>query len=499
VRIPFFPLRVFISYAGEQYAEAEELAHRLRAAGYRAFLDRHDLEEGRAFDERIRERIGRSDLFIFLVSPQSVQDGSYARSELKFAAERWPAPGGRVLGVEVAPTDFSRLPRYLGTVTVLRPEGNAVAETLAHVADHRRKLRRRDWVAAAAAVALLAAAAVFLPRVLAPPADDARAAVLSPADALVEEAGLYLAAPERMRRLEAGPRLSVDEITGRLAGRGVSQAGTPNRGQDIRPQMIVFHGTVNTAYGPETTAVFGDPQRNASVHVIVARDGGITQLVSFDSAAFHARGFNDRSVGVELVNYGPLKREGDAFRARWDTSAVIDPGQVVTVFADGGGEPAYFHRFSDEQVDRVVHIVRALRARYGSLTLAGHDRLDSRRQEPGPAFPLGLVEALAERQDPYQAALPLLQQARALDPGHRRARAMRETILAWYLEAGGGALERGDGARARECVRMAGLVAPDDRRVAGLRRRLPPAAGAPRAREAPGCSPLDPAPAGDGA
>ncbi|MGZ8982091.1 MAG: hypothetical protein ACXW2D_15205, partial [Burkholderiaceae bacterium] len=85
------------------------------------------------FDAELREAIADCDVFIFLVSPESVAPGSYALAELNLAQQRWRHPRGRVLPVVVAPTPMASIPPYLKAVTLLQPRGEVVAETLAAV------------------------------------------------------------------------------------------------------------------------------------------------------------------------------------------------------------------------------------------------------------------------------------------------------------------------------------------------------------------------------
>lgn len=67
------------------------------------------------------------------MSPDSVQSGGYALSELKFARERWPNPSGAVLPVIVQKTDHNLIDEYLNAVTSLELEGNPGAEVAAAV------------------------------------------------------------------------------------------------------------------------------------------------------------------------------------------------------------------------------------------------------------------------------------------------------------------------------------------------------------------------------
>ena len=103
-RLQGTPMDIFISYASEQRAVAEEIALSLRGEGHQAFFDRSELPDGDAYNARIREAIRACDVLIFLVSPESVSEGRYTLTELRFAEEKWRSPAGRVLPVMARPT-----------------------------------------------------------------------------------------------------------------------------------------------------------------------------------------------------------------------------------------------------------------------------------------------------------------------------------------------------------------------------------------------------------
>lgn len=126
-------MKIFISYASEERPIADELAVRLRTEGHTVFLDQDNLPEGEGYDAQIRAAITSCDLYLFLVSPLSIQPGRYSMTELKFAREQFSNPQGRVLPVMTKPTPFSDIPPYLSAITILQPQGNLVAETVAQV------------------------------------------------------------------------------------------------------------------------------------------------------------------------------------------------------------------------------------------------------------------------------------------------------------------------------------------------------------------------------
>ena len=147
-------MKIFLSYASEDRARAEEIQLALAGAGHEVFFDRQSLPAGGDYHERIRASVDEADLFVFLVSPDSVAEGGYALTEMGYARARWAHPKGRVLPVRLRPTPFPDIPAYLKSVTVLEPSGNTAAEVVAAV----RKLAGGAGLSSAAKLGFGAAA-----------------------------------------------------------------------------------------------------------------------------------------------------------------------------------------------------------------------------------------------------------------------------------------------------------------------------------------------------
>lgn len=163
-------MRAFLSYASEHRDLATRLALGLRKLGVETFLDRDTLPAGESFDDRIASAIGRSDVFIFLISTEAVARGAYTLTELGIAERRWPHPSGSVLPVFIEPVAVEDLPPYLRAVTILDPSGDPVADTLHAVGElvARQRRRRRNRILAGAAGVLLAIGATWAVYVNAP-------------------------------------------------------------------------------------------------------------------------------------------------------------------------------------------------------------------------------------------------------------------------------------------------------------------------------------------
>jgi N-acetylmuramoyl-L-alanine amidase len=121
-----------------------------------------------------------------------------------------------------------------------------------------------------------------------------------------------------------------------------------------------------------------------SGHFYVDRDGTLTQYVALERVANHTRGYNPRSVGIELVNTGRYPRWFDSTHQAMD-------------------EP-----YTPAQIDTLVALLQRLAAEHPGLRfVAGHEDLDSatveasddpskrvrRKRDPGPLFPWDYVLA----------------------------------------------------------------------------------------------------------
>jgi N-acetylmuramoyl-L-alanine amidase len=119
-----------------------------------------------------------------------------------------------------------------------------------------------------------------------------------------------------------------------------------------------------------------------SGHYYIDRDGSIHAFVKPERVAHHTKGYNERSVGIELVNAGRYPDWLDSRRQTMD-------------------EP-----YTDAQVDALLALLRHLHREIPSLEfIAGHEDLDQdrvpssdnlhqlvfRKRDPGPRFPWSRV------------------------------------------------------------------------------------------------------------
>lgn len=115
-----------------------------------------------------------------------------------------------------------------------------------------------------------------------------------------------------------------------------------------------------------------------SGHFYIDRDGSVQRWVAIDRVAHHTRGYNPRSIGIELVNTGRYPH--------WLAAA----------------HQAMDEPYPDAQVASLIVLLRTLADAVPSLRyVAGHEDLDTtdveasddptlrvrRKRDPGPRFP----------------------------------------------------------------------------------------------------------------
>jgi hypothetical protein len=162
-------MKIFLSYASEDRVVAGQVNGALTSEGHQVFFSDDDIHPTEAYDKKIREDIEKSDLFIFLISPDSVRKGKYTLTELNFAEGNRESLAGYVMPVMVRETPLKAVPPSLTRLNILKARGDLVAEVAGAVARiakiHPERPSRRAWarmaLAGLGAFALGAAAGLY--------------------------------------------------------------------------------------------------------------------------------------------------------------------------------------------------------------------------------------------------------------------------------------------------------------------------------------------------
>lgn len=162
----------------------------------------------------------------------------------------------------------------------------------------------------------------------------------------------------------------------------------------IVPKYLIMHYTAGTT-ADSAVNWFKNPNASASAHLVIDRDGSVTQMVRFNRKAWHAGrsrwqgivGLNAHSVGIEMVNAGVLTHQGDVWKT-W-TGQTIPDEQVAVAAHKHESSPRGWQTYTPEQIESALAAAVALHRRYGFADILGHEDISpGRKTDPGPLFPL---------------------------------------------------------------------------------------------------------------
>jgi len=169
---------------------------------------------------------------------------------------------------------------------------------------------------------------------------------------------------------------------------------SPNIGGTLAPDMLIIHFTVG-ANEAGAIAWMTNPASQVSSHLLVGKEGAITQLVPFNRIAYHAgtsawkgrTALNRYAIGIELDNPGQLK----CVSSQWTASfKQVYPDEGVLVAKHKFGATTYgWPKFPDVQLESATALAALLLQTYKLTEIVGHDDVAPRRKwDPGPAFPM---------------------------------------------------------------------------------------------------------------
>lgn len=190
------------------------------------------------------------------------------------------------------------------------------------------------------------------------------------------------------------------------AGKQIAYRATPNRSGFMNPDTIIDHDTASNPLDPS-----GDigwltmPVAQASAHVVIDWQGGITQLAPFNVQCWHAgpskygnrQNFNSFSIGIEHDNPGYLRKIGEGV---YSGVCVIDTNKnpqfkVARVATPEHGDH-YWLAYSDKQIAASAALHAALKVAYPAIhTVLGHFHIcPGRKTDTNPLFPLAHMQAI---------------------------------------------------------------------------------------------------------
>lgn len=166
---------------------------------------------------------------------------------------------------------------------------------------------------------------------------------------------------------------------------------------------IVLHFTASASLSGAVDW-FMNPVSRVSAHYVVGRDGEVVQTVHEHEKAWHAGQsslfgdprVNSISVGIEIVNWGELKKDqltGDFFCWPGNYTRKYDSREFGAPVQSKDGR--YWAPYTEAQYQAVIKLCRELAQRYPEITherIVGHEHVaPGRKTDPGPAFDLERV------------------------------------------------------------------------------------------------------------
>lgn len=201
-------------------------------------------------------------------------------------------------------------------------------------------------------------------------------------------------------------------------GTSVPYVDTPNRSGVMSPRYLIMHYTAGRS-AESSIAHMTKKSAKSSAHLVIGRDGSISQMVPFNRTAWHAgksrwlglKGLNRHSIGVELDNAGPMRGGIGNWRA-WFEKQFPDEEVMVATHKFEDVERGW-HRYTEAQLDVAYKVSELLVDHYGLQDVLGHDDIaPERKQDQGPAFPMahfqgGVIGRADDDFDLYQTTAAL--------------------------------------------------------------------------------------------
>lgn len=188
------------------------------------------------------------------------------------------------------------------------------------------------------------------------------------------------------------------------------QAHPSNHGGRITPKFLVMHFTAGWQ-DQHAIDIFASSSGRVSAHLILDRDGTLTQMLPFDVKGYHAgesywrgyNGLNGHSIGIEIVNYGStphFREDTNTVMDRRGTKPVGSPDEwLYAPHQIFGGRSVYWQRYTQEQLDVLDVLTPLLIQEYNLREVVGHDEIATpkgRKPDPGPAFPMAFYKEFTD-------------------------------------------------------------------------------------------------------
>lgn len=189
-------------------------------------------------------------------------------------------------------------------------------------------------------------------------------------------------------------------------GHQASFIESPHQSATFAPRGIILHDTAGQLTKHSSVNWFKSPDAHSSAHVVVERDGSITQMVRLNRRAWHAgksiykasKDVNGFAFGIEIVNVGKCKKADDGSFIPWFKTPFKQGTnglrfEYAKTASHGQG---WWLDYTEEQIETVKALCDVLVAKYRLDFITTHwDISPGRKVDTNPLFPLDEIRASA--------------------------------------------------------------------------------------------------------
>lgn len=230
-----------------------------------------------------------------------------------------------------------------------------------------------------------------------------------------------------MTNTYSAPLNAVRIENNRLHASEIKHVTSPNTSGEFPrnlPDTLVIHFTGGSSASSSVDYML-KPKSKVSAHLVIGRNGEVTQLLPFNVIAWHAgqssfagrKQFNNYAIGIELDNAGQLDIDENGEYVSWFGKR-YHPDDVFVESSHSSSKDrsglknnsdlqenlsahssTYWHRYSEVQLQRTFDLCRLLCNTYHINYVLGHEEISpGRKFDPGPAFPLRQLRAFLTQQ-----------------------------------------------------------------------------------------------------
>lgn len=177
---------------------------------------------------------------------------------------------------------------------------------------------------------------------------------------------------------------------------------SPNVGGSLAAKAIIVHDTAGRLGAKGAISWLRNPAAKASAHLVIDRNGNVTQLVPFNRIAWHAgksrlkikgknySGLNRHSIGIENDNPGALKSISKGTYKSWFGETYFDVHYPIEkVKSKFHGRHQYWMDYTPEQIEANKEIIAILCHTYNTTEIHPHWKISpGRKVDTNPLYPL---------------------------------------------------------------------------------------------------------------